>query len=253
MEYRVEELAAAADVGVDTVRFYQGRGLLPSPRREGRVAVYDRAHLERLRRIRALQRQGFTLAQIRRVLAGPTGSERRQPLLEALVEEGVGKRMLSRAALAREAGIPEALIQAALAAGLLVPLVVDGEERFSEADLEMARAGLALLEAGFPLQTLLERAVTHARHVQDLVDAAIELFDDHVRKAQPDTADSEAITRAFRTLLPLATRLVAVHFQRTLVTRALHRLRGKDELKALEAALEATEAAHLEVEVAWKE
>jgi len=134
-----------------------------------------------------------------------------------------------------------------------VPLIVDGEARFSEADLEMARAGLALLEAGFPLQALLEHAVRHARHVEELVDAAIDLFDDHVRKVGPDAGNSEAITRAFRTLLPLATRLVAVHFQRTLVTRSLNRLRGVKELEALEAALEATEGARLEVEVSWKD
>jgi hypothetical protein len=48
------------------------------------------------------------------------------------------------------------------------------------------------------------------------------------------------------------TRLVAVHFQRTLVARALNRLDGKNELGALEAALRATEAARLEVEVAWR-
>jgi DNA-binding transcriptional MerR regulator len=252
VEYRVEDLAAAASVGVDTVRFYQGRGLLPPPRREGRLALYDGDHLERLRRIRELQRQGFTLAQIRRVLEQGNGARGPEPLLVALVEESVGERTLSRSELASEAGVPEALIRAALASGLLVPLLVNGEERFSEADREMARAGMALLEAGFPLQALLEHAVGHAHHVQGLVDTAIDLFDDHVRKAGPLAGDTEAVTRAFQTLLPLATRLVAVHFQRTLVTRALERLRGKAELKALEAALEATEASHLEVEVAWK-
>ena len=39
MEYRVEELAATAGVRVDTVRFYQSRGLLPAPVRVGRIAV----------------------------------------------------------------------------------------------------------------------------------------------------------------------------------------------------------------------
>jgi len=252
MQYRVEDLAATARVGVDTVRFYQGRGLLLPPRREGRVAFYDESHLEQLRRIRELQGQGFTLAQIRRVLENGDTNAASEPLLAALVEESVGNRTLSRSELAAEAGLPEALIQPILAAGLIVPLVDAGEERFSEADLEMARAGLTLLEAGFPLQTLLEHAVGHVQHVQELVDAAIDLFDDHVRKTGPAAGDTEAITQTFRTLLALATRLVAVHFQRTLVTRALGRLRGKDELKALEAALEATEASRLEVEVAWK-
>ena len=54
MDYRVEELAGAAGLPVDTIRFYQARGLLPSPRRVGRTAIYDETHLERLRRIRSL-------------------------------------------------------------------------------------------------------------------------------------------------------------------------------------------------------
>lgn len=251
MEYRVEELAAAAGIRVDTIRFYQGRGLLAPPRREGRVAVYDDDHLARLRRIRDLQHRGFTLAQIRKVLAEPDPSEA-APLLAALARERVGGRTLTRAELAAEAGVPEVLLRAAENAGLVEPLVVNGEERFGEADLEMARAGLALLEAGFPLQTLLGHAVSHAGHVQELCDAAIDLFDDHVRKSGPAADDTEAITAVFRALLPQVTRLVAVHFQRTLVNRALNRLRGRGERDALEAALAATDQARLEVEVAWR-
>ncbi|MGH0030892.1 MAG: MerR family transcriptional regulator [Myxococcota bacterium] len=252
MEYRVEELARLSGVGVDTLRFYQGRGLLPAPRREGRVAWYDDRHLDRLRRIRSLQEQGFTLAQIRRVIEDDDGAYGAEPLLAALVQEGVGERTLSAAELAAETGVPRVMVRAAVQAGLVEPLVVDGEERFSEADAEMARAGLALLEAGFPLTTLLQHAVGHARHVNDLCDAAIDLFDESVRKSGPTEGDMPAITEVFRSLLPQVTRLVALHFQRTLVTRALNRLEGREELEALEAALAATESARLEVEVAWR-
>ena len=35
MEYRVAQLAEAAGVGIDTVRFYQSRGLIPAPARRG--------------------------------------------------------------------------------------------------------------------------------------------------------------------------------------------------------------------------
>jgi DNA-binding transcriptional MerR regulator len=72
MHYRVEDLARAAGVRVDTVRFYQTRGLLHPPERQGRVALYSREHLERLRRIRTLNRQGLKLAGIRRLLASET-------------------------------------------------------------------------------------------------------------------------------------------------------------------------------------
>jgi len=251
VEYRVEQLAAATGVGVDTIRFYQGRGLLRPPERRGRVAWYGEAHVERLRRIRSLQSQGFKLDQIRRVLADGA-REGPGPLLSALVDAGVGARTLSLEELAGEAGVPASLLRAAVSAGLLEPLRVKGEERFSEADLEMARLGLGLLEAGFPLQTLLEHAVRHAGSVRDTCDAAIALFDDHVRKSGPAAGDVAAITESFQRLLPAVTRLVAVHFQRTLVTRALRRLEGTAESDALQAALEALDTGRLEVEVAWR-
>jgi DNA-binding transcriptional MerR regulator len=252
MDYRVEEIAAAAGVRVDTLRFYQGRGLIPAPTRVGRVAIYGEKHLERLRRIRSLQRQGFTLAQIRQVLERPPQRGADEALLAALVKESVGERTLTRAELAAEAGVPEALIGAAQTAGLVEPLMVEGEERFGEADLEMARAGLALLEAGFPLQTLIERAVAHARNIQELCEGAIELFDEHVRKRGGEENDDDEVTAVFQKLMPQVTRLVALHFQRTLVNRALNRLGGKDEHGALAAALAAVESAQLKVEVKWQ-
>jgi len=250
MEYRVEELAAAAGIGVDTVRFYQGKGLLPSPRRAGRVAVYGETHLKRLRHIRSLLRNGLSLALIKRVLETPTGEKNREPLLQALVAETVGERTFSRSELAREAGIPEALIQAASEAGLVEPLRVAGAERFTQADLEMARAGLALLETGFPLAELLQLAMAHARVIQDSAEKAVDLFERHLRKGEQGSIEPEAASAAFRRLLPEATRLVALHFQRTGVNHALRRLAGAGEEETLAAALAATESARLEI--SWK-
>ena len=248
MEYRVEQLAAAARLPVDTLRFYQARGLLPAPRREGRVAVYEDLHLERLTRIRSLRQQGFSLSQIQRVLEQPLrGSE--EPLLTALLEERVGARALSREELAAESGMPEVMILAAERAGLFEPVVVDGVPHFVEADLGMARAGLLLLEAGIPLQELLDLAARHAKDVQASSDAAIDLFDASIRKRGTDDED---VTRIFKELLPQVTRLVALHFQRTLVGRALERFRDKREHAALAEALVETESAQLDVEVTWR-
>ena len=67
-DVRVEELARRTDTSVDTIRFYQKRHLLPPPRRVGRIAWYGAEHVERLARIRELQRQGFSLAVIRRLV-----------------------------------------------------------------------------------------------------------------------------------------------------------------------------------------
>jgi hypothetical protein len=171
-------------------------------------------------------------------------------LLRALMQERAGDRGYSRAELAAEAGVPEPLIAAAQRSGLVAPVEVDGEERFSAADLEMARSGLALMGAGFPLDQLLALAVTHNRNVQEVVEAAIDLFDDYVRKAESAPDRAQAITEAFRGLLPQVTRLVALHFQRSLVNRALERLRATGAGEDLEAALVAVESSRLEI--SWR-
>ena len=58
-------LAKAAGVGVETVRYYQRRGLLPEPPRpHGEVRRYGDEDVRRLKFIRAAQAAGFTLAEI---------------------------------------------------------------------------------------------------------------------------------------------------------------------------------------------
>lgn len=62
-------LARAAGVGVETVRYYQRRGLLPEPARPaGEVRRYGDDDLRRLRFIRSAQAAGFTLAEIGELL-----------------------------------------------------------------------------------------------------------------------------------------------------------------------------------------
>lgn len=63
-------LARAAGVGVETVRYYQRRGLLPEPARPpGEVRRYGESDLKRLRFVRRAQAAGFTLEEIGELLA----------------------------------------------------------------------------------------------------------------------------------------------------------------------------------------
>src|SRR6266545_6777894 len=64
----VDELARRAGIPTSTVRLYQARGLLPGPRREGRVGYYGAGHLARLRLIAELQQRGFSLAGIKQLV-----------------------------------------------------------------------------------------------------------------------------------------------------------------------------------------
>jgi MerR family transcriptional regulator, mercuric resistance operon regulatory protein len=61
----IGRLAKAAGVGVETVRYYQRRGLLPKPPRAiGGFRYYGAEALEQLKSVRRAQRAGFSLAEI---------------------------------------------------------------------------------------------------------------------------------------------------------------------------------------------
>ncbi len=62
---KIGQVAAEADVSVDTVRFYERRGVLPIPqRRPSGYREYPASTVERLRMARTLQHLGFTLDEI---------------------------------------------------------------------------------------------------------------------------------------------------------------------------------------------
>ncbi|MCP5125612.1 MAG: MerR family transcriptional regulator [Gammaproteobacteria bacterium] len=75
----VGELAKAAGVHVETVRYYQRRGLLTTPERPyGTIRRYSNADSNRLCFIRRAQRLGFTLDEIAQLLALDTFRDRDQ-------------------------------------------------------------------------------------------------------------------------------------------------------------------------------
>jgi MerR family mercuric resistance operon transcriptional regulator len=82
-------LAKAAGVGVETVRYYQRRGLLPEPARpHGEVRRYGEEDVKRLKFIRSAQAAGFTLNEIGELIALDASDDRARvrALAEARVE-----------------------------------------------------------------------------------------------------------------------------------------------------------------------
>jgi DNA-binding transcriptional MerR regulator len=237
---RVEELARRAEVSVDTIRFYQKRQLLPPPQRVGRIAWYGDEHLERLARIKDLQRQGFSLAVIRRLVAGELDAAD-APLAAAVVGAQQGDAsLLSLDDLSLRVGVPAPLLDVVAKEGLIVPQQRDGESGYTEADADVLRAGLRLLEAGFPLPDLLALARQHHDATRAIATDAVEMFDEHVRRPLqardiPDAEKAELLVDAFRTLLPTVTTLVAHHFRSVLLEVAQEHLEAvghPDELAA---------------------
>ena len=227
MEYRIEQLAQAAGVAVDTIRFYQGKGLLTAPRRQGRVTWYGDEHLERLRRIRSLQQRGFTLTVIRRFLDGELETSD-EALVEAVTHPastGDADQSLTLEQLSQRSGVATPLLRSLEQAGLLLRLEGGEEARYPLDDLRALSAGLSLIEAGVPLASLMEVGAEHAASVERTARRAVELFDQHVRERIQSTGRNQEeaerqLLELFNQLLEASGTLVRHHFQRSLLRAA---------------------------------
>jgi MerR family mercuric resistance operon transcriptional regulator len=117
-EMTIAGLARAGGVGVETVRYYQRRGLLQTPKRPGDlghgggVRRYNDEDARRLRFIRSAQAAGFTLEEIAELIAldatddrqraRELAKERIKALDGRIAEMKAARDALSR--LARECG-----------------------------------------------------------------------------------------------------------------------------------------------------
>lgn len=61
-EYKIGELATKASVNVETIRFYERKGLITQPQNFG-VRLYNQDHLRRIQFIKKAQECGFTLKE----------------------------------------------------------------------------------------------------------------------------------------------------------------------------------------------
>jgi len=67
--FTIAALASAAGVNVETVRYYQRRGLMSEPARPpGGIRRYAESDVERLRFIKRAQAMGFTLEEVKSLL-----------------------------------------------------------------------------------------------------------------------------------------------------------------------------------------
>ena len=89
---KIGELATRAGCTVKTVRFYEARGLLPSPPRSpSGYRLYGEGHLRCLQLIQRAKLLGLSLAKIRTLVVhladGPRPGARLRPHLERLIRE----------------------------------------------------------------------------------------------------------------------------------------------------------------------
>ena len=177
-ELTVDELAARTGMTVRTVRFYASEGLLPAPRRRGRVAYYGTPHRLRLDLIRTLQDHGYTLSAIQRVLdripedAPPAEYAVQSAVLAPWLPDRTEE--LDRAGIERRIGraVTDEQLDYLATIGA-VERGADGRFRVSPAMLGHA---VELLELPVPQEVLGESAAIIDEHATAVANGLTELF-----------------------------------------------------------------------------
>jgi DNA-binding transcriptional MerR regulator len=211
--WRIDDLAHRADLTVDTVRFYQREGLLPSGVRVGRTKQYGPEHLERIQQIRDLQARRFSLAAIKALL-----ESERQDLVDGIFA-GDGGLSYSLADLVERSALPPDLVDRLRVAGLLRDPAEFGRAAYDANDLDVLRAIAELHRLLLPDDILVELVSIYVRGVETMQSQVLELFagdrgpawDPHELATFQHAAAGSA-----GAMLPLVTRVVEYVHQRTL-------------------------------------
>lgn len=135
---RISEVAKEAGVGVETVRFYEQRGLIRQPPKPttGGYRDYPDAAVRRIRFIRRAQQLGFSLAEIVELLELESGDGAACVDVRRRAEAKLDEVTAKIGDLARIKGALEALIEACPGEGparkcSILEAISDGDLQFN--------------------------------------------------------------------------------------------------------------------------
>ncbi len=224
-EFRIDELARRAGTTVRNVRAYQDRGLLPSPRRAGRVGLYSEAHLARLRLVGTLLDRGYTLANISELvgaweqgqdigdllgfeaaLAAPWSDERPTTVSAAELTEVFG-----------EVGQGDGAV--ALGEAVRLGILEDEGVGFRVVSPRMLETGALLVRAGVPISAVIELTRRMHEDIDDVAQRFVDLVDDYIFQAAGTPLTSQDIPRLselVQRLRPLAKLVVEAELSRAM-------------------------------------
>jgi DNA-binding transcriptional MerR regulator len=242
----IEQLAARTGLSVRNIRSHVTRGLLPAPRLRGRTGYYGPEHVARLELVTALQQQGFNLAAVNRLLAGPVAPSAEQTVefyrtaLGAWLTEEPEVWATNDLAAAFGEQPDDARITRLVDAGLAERLDV---QRVRVLNPSLLRIGVALMGLGFDVDALLDLVDVLVLHGRAVSDALVAMFlathwQPYVDAGQPPERlpDLQAIIEA---LHPLASQAVVAVFQQAMtetVNRAFETLTGEPSPAAPDTA-----------------
>lgn len=224
-EYTIDELAREAGSTVRNVRAYQDRGLLPPPEKRGRTGIYTDVHLARLRIISKLLDRGYTIANIKDLLAAwEEGRDLNDILgLEVAVTSPWSTEAptyMDYEELIEAFGeqITPEVLQKAVKLGYLLP----DNNRLRVPSPRILNAGRELVSNGIPLEALLDEVNSVRGQVNLIADGFVNLVVTHLidkkygEKGLPEGDDVARLADFITRVRPIADMVVSAELARIL-------------------------------------
>ncbi|MGC0421507.1 MerR family transcriptional regulator [Embleya sp. AB8] len=249
-DYRIEDLAREGGTTVRNVRAYQDRGLLPRPRRQGRVSLYEDGHLGRLRLIGQLLERGYSLVSIKELLDAWDAGRSLGGVLGLVAEasgpwtEETPERMSRAELISMFGGLSDPVALAgAVHLGLLEP-EDDSLTVFRVPSARELAVGAELHAAGVPVLAVLEQLRMLRAAMEHVAEGFGRLMESHLLPADDDADETAEMIRRMR---PLALRAVEAELARAMRRTAARRL-GAELGKVLREEPERTRAQEPDVD-----
>jgi DNA-binding transcriptional MerR regulator len=222
--WRIDELAQKAGLTVDTIRYYAREGLLAPPQRSGRHKLYGPDHLDRLGRIRELQRRRFSLAAIRAIL------DVDRPGIEGIF---ASQGSYSFDELVAKSGLDEELVVGLREVGLLADPASLGHEIYDDSDLALLRAVVELREIGMTEEILLDLGGIYVRHFRALQKDVHDMLAGRDRDWDEDemVAVQRKLTANAQRMIPAVDRVMNYIHQRTIQRLTLEAVQTAQETR----------------------
>lgn len=185
-EYRIDELARLAGTTVRNVRVYQDRGLLPSPRKQGRTGWYSESHLARLTLIGRLLERGYTFATIGELLSAVQQGWRVEDLIgleKEIAQPWSDERpaRISLLELRRMFGADAS--RTVLARGVEIGLFKRTGTSVTVTSPRLLESGRELAAAGIPVSVVLDLAQELQHDMSVVADRFVQVIAKHVLPA----------------------------------------------------------------------
>ena len=180
----IENLSLRSGVTTRNIRAYQSRGLLPAPvsRSGERAAFYTGEHLARLRLVNRLQERGFSLAGIADLLDSMAAGKTLEQVLG--IESAIADAEEDDSRIVGEnelrALLPNSADADAIERLVAVGLVDRHQKAYRIRNPRVFELGLAAVQAGIPVEALLDEFVKLRADLHEVALRFVGLFTSHV-------------------------------------------------------------------------